>query len=163
MQLFSFSGGPWMDWNLVPWQPSPPLRLPPLQAWCPSLCDPGQSGDTNTVELLIVFSLRHLCFSPAVILAPCLCVLCVTVSAVSSLAHTKMAPHLLLTHLSPLICEMKCVHQILQEGKYYAKLKCGLTVKFSWHVLHKSLLLPAITSIQATFRCTHVAETMNGE
>lgn len=106
MQLFSFSGGPWMDWNLVPWQPSPPLRLPPLQAWCPSLCDPGQSGDTNTVELLIVFSLRHLCFSPAVILAPCLCVLCVTVSAVSSLAHTKMAPHLLLTHLSPLICEM---------------------------------------------------------
>lgn len=110
MQLFSFSGGPWMDWNLVPWQPSPPLRLPPLQAWCPSLCDPGQSGDTNgdtnTVELLIVFSLRHLCFSPAVILAPCLCVLCVTVSAISSLAHTKMAPHLLLTHLSPLICEM---------------------------------------------------------
>lgn len=34
-----FPAGPWTDWNLEPWQPSPPLRLPPPQAWSPLLCD----------------------------------------------------------------------------------------------------------------------------
>lgn len=34
-----FLAGMETDWNLLPWQPSPPPRLLPRPAWCPSPCD----------------------------------------------------------------------------------------------------------------------------
>lgn len=140
-----FSAGMETDWNLLPWQPSPPRRLPPRPAWYRSPCDSEQTNMQNNIwktkartltddaTVKPPTRLRAPCFSSDVTSAPRLCVFCVNVTTQRSAPHTLMPTWF-----------VKCVHQIPpRRGNYYATERRGLTVKFklaSWLVFTSNML-----------------------
>lgn len=136
-----FPAGPWMDWNLEPWRPSPPLQLPPPQAWSPLLCDSNsrkwrKCWYSRCVLFFWALSSSFLLFFPtAVFTGPCLCVFrCI--GGVCSLACVKLMPHLLSIHLSS-VKEMllKKKTQLCNQLDFYCE-------------FYHYFCLPAITSVQ---------------
>lgn len=110
-----FSAGMETDWNLLPWQPSPPRRLPPRPVWFLSPCDSEQTNmQTNiwktkartltadaTVKPLTrlrapssysAIQSWHLRFSPDVTSAPRLFVFCVNVTTQRSAPQIHSCP-----------------------------------------------------------------------
>lgn len=147
------------DWNLLPWQPSPPRRLPPRLAWCLSRCNSEQTNMQNNIwktkartltadatvkpltQLRALSSYSaiqswHSCFSPDMTSAPRLCVFCVNVTT------RRSAPH---THSCPPDLWNVCTKS-LQEGEIIMQLK-DMVWLWSFN-LHHDLFLPAICSVQ---------------
>lgn len=57
LMMSLFPAGRRTGWNLEPWRPSQPLRLPPPPAWSPSLCDSNPGKWSNSwYSRIVLFS-----------------------------------------------------------------------------------------------------------